>query len=135
MGSYHIINVGMVLLALIPIIGALGKITSQPIHRMSCRKEATFKANGTGFILKPSSSKLISTTNAPLLPHCARLCTNTDNCKSLVYKKQPSVVTDNNCQILTVEKMNLAKDDIENSVGWIYYEPLQQAGRFCYLEK
>ena len=134
MGRYYIISIGMILISLIPMIAALGKITSQPIHRMSCRKEATFKANGTGFTVKASSSKLIATANVPLLPHCARRCVNTGNCKSLVYKKQPVVVTDINCQILKVEKMNLTNDDIEHSVGWIYFVPLQQAGKFSYFK-
>ena len=126
MVPHHIINIAMILVAQTIMAAGLGQISNQKLHRLSCRKEATFKANGTGFMVKAISSKLISTTNAPLLPHCARRCIRTDDCKSMLFKKKPVTATDSNCQLLKVEKMNLTNDDMENSIGWIYYEPLQQ---------
>ena len=85
----------------------------------------------TGFALKASSSQLISSVNVLLLPHCARNCIKTDSCKSLVYRKKPETATEKNCQLLKVEKSSLSSSDTESSVGWAYYEPLQQVCIFC----
>ena len=99
---------------------------SSKISRMGCRNEATFKASGTDFILKASSPKLISTAHAPLLPHCARSCIRANECKSMIYKKKPATKTEKNCQLLKSEKRNLTNSDTESSLGWMYYQPLQQ---------
>ena len=122
MHGNHIINIALLIVNVLVAI-CFDKITSQKIHRMNCRKEATFKANGKDFMVKSSSSKLVSTITTPLLPHCARSCLRKNECKSVVHKKS---ITEQNCQMLNVEKSSLANDDIQNSVGWIYYEPLQQ---------
>ena len=98
------------------------------ISRMGCRNEATFKASGTDFILKASSPQLISQTHAPLLPHCARSCIKANECKSMIYKKKPATKTEKNCHLLKSEKRHLTNSDIQSSLGWIYYQPLQQVG-------
>ena len=132
MGSDHIINVAMIFVAQALMAAGLGQISNQKLHRLSCRKEATFKANGTGFMVKASSSKLISTSHTPWLASCARTCIQTDDCKSMLFKRKPAMATDSNCQTLKVEKMSLASDDMENSIGWTYYEPLQQVCNFAF---
>ena len=107
-------------------IASSGKISSNKINRMSCRNEATFKAIDRGFKVKESSAKLISTTNVPFLPNCARSCIKASGCKSAIYKKNPTTATERNCQLLNVEKISLTNDDKQSSSGWIYYEPLHQ---------
>ena len=118
----QVINIALPIINVLTAI-CFGNIASQKIHRMSCRKEGTFKANGKDFMVKPSSSRLISTVKAIMLAHCARSCIRTNECESMIYKKKSK---EQNCQLLNVEKSSLANDDIQNSVGWIYYGPLQQ---------
>ena len=64
MGAEHL-SIGILLVFQILIAASFGNITSHKVHRMICRKEATFKANGTGFVVKSNSLKFISTTNTP----------------------------------------------------------------------
>ena len=129
----QIINVLLFLIQL-PIAAYCGEIANQKIHRMSCRNEAIFKKFGGDFMVKSSSSKLISSITARLLPDCARSCIKHSRCKSLIYKKKPATKTELNCQLLDVEKFFLANDDIKYSVGWIYYEPLQQVKSGIYIK-
>ena len=129
----QIINVLLFLIQL-PIAAYCCNITLRKIHRMFCRNEATFKSFDKDFMVKLNSSKLISSITAPLLPDCARSCIKHSGCKSLIYKKKPATTTELNCQLLDVEKSSLANDDIGNSVGWIYYEPLQQVKSGIYIK-
>ena len=109
------------------------EVLSSKISRMSCRNEATFKANGTDFILKVSSPQLISTTYASSLTHCARSCIKSNTCKSMIYKKKSAQKTEKNCQLLKSEKQNLTNSDFESSLDWIYYQPLQQVCRRLFI--
>ena len=115
----QIVNIGL-LLANMLITTYFVNIRSQ---NTSCRNEANFRALGTGFAVKTKSSKLISTKNALSLSYCALKCINTNGCKSMLYNKTS---TKQNCQLLNVEKRSLANEDIQNSIGWDYYEPLPQ---------
>ena len=135
MNRNQVINIKIILLTQILMTAGLGKISDEKLHRMSCRREATFKAIQTGFVVKASSSQLISAINITLLPHCARSCIKTDSCKSLVYRKKPATTTEKNCQLLKVEKSSLSNTDIESSAGWTYYEPLQQVCIFCTVQE
>ena len=127
MKGYHIINIAIAILVQ---THTTAETKSQKIHRSICHSEATFKANGTNFMIKADSSKLISTTNAPSLAHCARSCIRKDRCKSMVYRKKSTITNEKNCQILSAEKGELASGDRETSTGWIYYDPLKQACTF-----
>ena len=108
------------------VIAFVHKAKLQKIHRMSCRNEATFKANARDFVVKESSSKLISTIRVLLLPNCARSCIKTTGCQSLLFKKNTTISTEKNCQLLNVEKSNVPSDDIQSMTGWVYYQALQQ---------
>ena len=119
----QVINISFIAIL---VITFLHKAKLQKIHRMSCRNEATFKANARDFVVKESSSKLISTIRVLLLPNCARSCIKTTGCKSLFFKKNATTSTEKNCQLLNVEKSNLTSYDIQNMTGWVYYVPLQQ---------
>ena len=129
MKRYQIINI--VNAILIQILTTV-ETKSQKIHRNSCHKEATFKANGTNFMIKADSAKLISTTSAPSLAHCTRSCIKRDGCKSMVYKKKALITNENNCQILNAEKGELTSNDMGTSTGWKYYDTLKQVYRFNY---
>ena len=122
MASSQIINISLLL---IPILTTtcFTSVRSQSTTRLSGRKEAILKLNGKDFAVKTSSSKLISTINGFLLSYCALNCINTNGCKSVLYNKKS---TEQNCQLLNVEKRSLSNEDIQNSVGWDYYEPLPQ---------
>lgn len=133
MDRNQIINIAL-FIPLIFIEVSSGTVTTKKIHRSSCHNEATFKSNGKDFKAKASSSKLISSTNAPLLSHCARSCIRHNGCNSLIYKKNPSTTSEHNCQLLNVEKSSLVNDDTEHSIGWIYYYPLQQVNKSTYRE-
>ena len=134
MNRNQIIIIAIILLTKMLMVADMGKISNKKLHRMNCRKEATFKAMKTGYAVKASSSQLISSINVSLLPHCARNCIKTDSCKSLVYRKKPATTTEKNCQLLKVEKNSLRSSDLEDSVGWTYYEPLQQVRIFSCIE-
>ena len=124
----HVIHIGIILTVQLLIVAGFGQVSSQKLHRLSCRKEATFRANGTGFMVQASASKIISASYTPLLSRCARRCIRTGDCKSLLHKGKYVMATDGNCQILRVEKMNLTDDNIEMSMEWKFYELLRQVG-------
>ena len=131
MAQNQIINISFITIL---VIAFFHKVKLQKIHRMSCRNEATFKANARDFVVKESSSKLISTIRVLLLPNCARSCIKTTGCKSLFFKKNATTSAEKNCQLLNVEKSYLTSDDIQSMTGWIYYEPLQQVQfKCCYI--
>ena len=123
MARNQVINISSIIIL---VIAFLHNAKLQKIHRMSCRNEATFKANARDFVVKESSAKLISTIKALLLPNCARSCIKTSECKSFLFKKNTTLSTEKNCQLLNVEKNNLTSGDIQGMAGWVYYEPLQQ---------
>ena len=133
MKKYQVVSIVIAILVQI-LTTADAKI--QKFHRNSCHKEANFKANGKNFMIKASSSKLISTINAPFLAHCARSCIRKDRCKSMVFKKKSTIMNENNCQILIAEKSEFTIDDTETSTGWKYYHPLKQACKFnCHVKE
>ena len=129
MARKQVINISVIMIL---VMAFLHKSKLQKIHRMSCRNEATFKANGRDFVVKESSSKLISTIKALLLANCARSCIKTSECKSFLFKKNATLSTEKNCQLLNVEKNNLTSYDMQNMTGWVYYEPLQQVQFGCF---
>ena len=123
-------RVGTFLIFCITVNALCCEALSPKISRMGCRNEAIFKASGTGFILKANSPQLISTTYAPLLTHCARSCIKSNICMSMIYKRKLVNKAEKNCQMLKSEKQNFTNSEIESSLGWIYYQPLQQVCTF-----
>ena len=134
MGPKQVINIVLIIPVTLSIF-SLCEVLSQKIHRMNCRNEATLKAIDKDFMVKESSSKFISSTSVLLLPHCARNCLKTSECKSVIYKKIPATPTEKNCQILNVEKSALVSNDKQSSAGWIYYEPLQQVLHYSFMTR
>ena len=129
MNSNKIINISI---AIVLQVLTSVEATSQKFHRSSCHREATFKANGGNFMVKASSSKLISTTSVPSLAQCSRSCVRNDDCKSMVYKKKPATTKEKNCQILNVERSKLTNDDMVASTGWQYYEPVKMVCKLTF---
>ena len=107
-------------------LAILCKVELEKITRLSCRNEGTFKASGKDRIIKASSSILISNVKVASLAYCARNCIKANKCKSFVFKKNAATAFEKNCQLLNAEGSNVSLDEIQNSAGWIYYEPLQQ---------
>lgn len=104
----------------------LHEVHLQKVNRMSCRREATFKAKHNGFALRNGSTKLVLTSRKSNLELCARSCTNSSMCKAMIYKKTIVASKEINCQLLNTEKPEISTNDFLNGTGWTYYEPLNQ---------
>eukprot|EP00794_Sanderia_malayensis_P018950 gene18950-20856_t len=101
------------------------------IYRSECRKDALFKSSGNDKTLVVDSGSSISTQSTTSLSACAKLCTGTDSCASINYKKLPSSKQDANCQLLAVNLTD-SSATLQSAPGWRHYEPVsQQAGPVC----
>eukprot|EP00794_Sanderia_malayensis_P002969 gene2969-3422_t len=106
------------------------------IYRSSCRRDALFKATDTDKKLSGQTANLITSTHVESLPLCARMCVQEEmkQCRSINYKKNPASKSDNNCQILNIDK-NSTTAVLHQSAGWKHYEPVQQETPRCRLTK
>ena len=91
------------------------------VHRSTCRRDAVFKATGRDKKLTLSPANILSTISALRLPHCAKHCTATVNCRSLNFKPANT----GSCQILDIDKNNVSVT-LVSAVGWIHYEPISE---------
>lgn len=79
------------------------------------------KATDRGKKLGRTQEDITAETHAPNLPRCVRVCTLTENCRSINYRKEFASKDEKNCQALAITKSN-ASVVLSDATGWIHYE-------------
>ena len=94
------------------------------IHRLQCRRDATFKLTDRDKKLTGQENNIIQQSKESTLSKCARKCLHTNNCITINFKKpNQGLSQEDNCQLLNILKVN---GSMVTSKGWNHYEPSKQ---------